>query len=62
MESLPTLLLATAYAPPISYFVKLYEHAGRVRLRAPSQREDRGYSDLLQSPCAPDVAGNMGRS
>ncbi len=27
MESLPTLLLATAYAPPVSYFVKLYEHA-----------------------------------
>ena len=33
MESLPTLLLATAYAPPVSYFVKLYEHvAGTIAL------------------------------
>ena len=32
-ESLPTLLLATAYAPPVSYFVKLYEHvAGTIAL------------------------------
>lgn len=35
MESLPTLLLATAYAPPVSYFVKLYEHAaGAIALEA----------------------------
>ena len=32
-ESLPTLLLSTAYAPPVSYFVKLYEHvAGTIAL------------------------------
>ena len=35
MENLPTLLLATAYAPPVSYFVKLYEHAaGAIALEA----------------------------
>ena len=34
METLPTLLLSTAYAPPVSYFVKLYEYAtsGRIAL------------------------------
>lgn len=33
-ETLPTLLLSTAYAPPVSYFVKLYEYAtsGRIAL------------------------------
>ena len=33
-ESRPTLLLSTAYAPPVSYFVKLYEYAtsGRIAL------------------------------
>ena len=34
METLPTLLLSTAYAPPVSYFVKLYKYAtsGRIAL------------------------------
>ena len=34
METQPTLLLSTAYAPPVSYFVKLYEYAtsGRIAL------------------------------
>lgn len=33
-ETRPTLLLSTAYAPPVSYFVKLYEYAtsGRIAL------------------------------
>ena len=33
-ETLPTLPLSTAYAPPVSYFVKLYEYAtsGRIAL------------------------------
>ncbi len=33
-EPRPTLLLSTAYAPPVSYFVKLYEYAtsGRIAL------------------------------
>ena len=34
--------------------------AGRVGLRAPSQREDPRYLGLLQSPYAPDEADNMG--
>ena len=33
-ETRLTLLLSTAYAPPVSYFVKLYEYAtsGRIAL------------------------------
>ena len=33
-ETLPTLLLSTAYAPPLSYFVQLYEYdtSGRIAL------------------------------